>query len=201
MNFKWKDKRLGAGLIAAVIALTPVALMADDHGDHEDGYRKTATVIRNFEHNQITLPQLIKTAEKAGKGIAIDVELEDDSPVQKYEITLLSGKEVLSVYLSAFNGEVIKVGNPEVIHSAVARITNLYDGLQSKKVSLQEAVSIAEKYEKGVAYQAHIEEMDNWTGYEIDLISNGKQVRIVIDPENGHIVGRKSQDEEDDDES
>jgi len=192
MNILRKNKRISASIIAAVIALTPVAMLAEGHNDHGDGYREADVVIRSMEQHQITLPQIIKTAEKAGEGIAIGVEVEDDSAIQTIEVTLLRDNEVLCVNLSPLTGDVVKIGSPEIIHSAVARLTNRYDSLKDNKVSLQEAVSIAEKAEQGTAYHAHIEDMDDWDGYEISIVSNGTHLRVIVDPETGRIVSRET---------
>jgi|GEM_PF-2654853 len=192
MNIPWNPKYIGAGILAATIAFAPVTLLAHDNGRHDDGYREAAVIISAMEQNQTRLPQLIETAQKAGEGIAIGVEVEGESALQFIEVTLLRDNEVLRVTLSPLTGEVIKVGSPEIIDSAIARLTKQYDSLKTSKITLQEAVIIAEEAEKGFAYHAHAEDMDDWTGYEVNVMSNGRSIQVVIDPESGRVVGRKT---------
>ncbi len=192
MNVSSTHKRIGAGIIAAVIALSPIALMAEGHEGRGAGFRDAAVVIQSLEEHQVTIPQLIEAAEAAGNGVAISVEVEDDVALLGIEVTLLRNNEVLRVNCSPLTGEVIKVGSPEIIHSAIARISNRYDSLKNAKINLSEAVVIAEKAEQGTAYRAHVEDMDDWTCYEVKVMSNGTPVRVIIDPENGRIVSRSS---------
>ncbi|MGL1862668.1 MAG: PepSY domain-containing protein [Pseudodesulfovibrio sp.] len=190
MNVSSTHKRIGAGIIAAVIALSPIAMMAEGHEGRGGGIRDAAVVIQSLEAHQVTFPQLIEAAEAAGKGVAIGIEVEGDVALQGIEVTLLRDNEVLKVNCSPLTGEVIKVGSPEIIHSAIARISKRYDSLKNAKISLLEAVIIAEKAEQGIAYRAHVEDMDNWVCYEINVMFNGNPVRVIIDPESGRIVGR-----------
>lgn len=192
MNVSSTHKRIGAGIIAAVIALSPIALMAEDHKGHGDGIKEAAVVVQSLEEHQVTIPQLIEAAEAAGKGITIGVEVEDDVALQGIEVTLLRDNEVLKVNCSPLTGEVLKIGSPEIIHSAIAKISKRYDSLKSAKISLPEAVTIAEKAEQGTAYRAHVEDMDDWACYEVNVMSNGTPIRVIIDPESGRIVGRSS---------
>lgn len=190
MNVSSTHKRIGAGIIAAVIALSPVALMAEGREGRGGAIRDAAVVLQSLEEHQISTPQLIEAAEAAGKGVAIGVEVEDDVALQGIEVTLLRDNEILRVNCSPQTGEVLKVGSPEIIHSAIARISNRYDSLRNAKISLHEAVSIAEKAEQGTAYRAHVEDMDDWACYEVKVMSNGVPVRVIIDPDSGRIVGR-----------
>lgn len=190
MKITLTHKRIGAGILAAAIAFTPVTLIAEGHDGHDDNYRDAAVVIRSLEQHQVTLPQLIQNAEEAGKGIAIGVEVEDDIALQGIEVILLRDNEIIRVNTSPLTGQVLNVGSPEIIHSAVARISKRYDTLKDAKTSLREAIATAEKAEQGIAYQAHVEEMDDWACYEILVISNGTQIRVIVDPETGRIVGR-----------
>lgn len=182
--------RIGAGILAVAIALSPVTLMAEGHGNHDDSYRDAAVVTRSLEQHQIALPQLIQKAEEVGKGIAIGVEVEDDIALQGIEVILLRDSEIIRVNTSPVTGDVLKIGSPEIIHSAIARISKRYDSLKNAKTSLREAVTIAEKTENGIAYQAHVEDIDDWACYEINIMSNGTQIRVIVDPETGRIVGR-----------
>lgn len=190
MNVLTFKKLIGAGTVAAVVALTPAVSMADGHGGRNDGVREVAFVIRTLEQHDQSFPKLIDVAETAASGIAIGIEIEDDVDRQGVEVTVLRDNEIVRVNMSPKTGQPLSVGSPEIIQSAVARISKRYDSLKSAKVSLREAIMTAEKAEQGVAYRARVDNEDGWACYEVQLMSNGVPIRVVIDPENGRIVGR-----------
>lgn len=190
MNSLNLKKQIGAGIIATVVVLTPVISMADGHGGHDNGVREAAFVMRTMEQHKLSIPKLIETAETAANGVAIGVEVEDDVAKYGIEVTVLRDNEVVRVNMSPETGEPLNVGSPEIIHSAVARISKRYDSLKNAKVSLREAIMTAEKAEQGVAYRAHVDNEDGWACYEIKVMNSGIPTRIIIDPESGRIVGR-----------
>ena len=151
--------RIGAAIIAAAIVCSPIALAA---GKHDADSQKITITLQSLRQHQVTIAKLIKAAEIAGKGIAISVEIDDDEILPPIEVILLRDDEIIPVSCSPSTGEVIKVGSPEIIHSAISRITNRYKSLDTAKVSLREAIDIAEQSEHGLTYKAHVEDIDGW---------------------------------------
>lgn len=192
MNILHANKRISAGIIAVAIALSPITLAAEGREGHDEDSQIIAITLHQLQQHQITIPYIIKAAETAGKGIAISVEVEDDEVLHPIEVTLLRDNEIIPVSCSPSTGEVIKVGSPEIIHSAISKITNKYESLKTAKVSLREAVAIAEQSEHGITYKAHVDEIDDWDCYKIQMLVNGKHVRVIVDPENGRIVSRQT---------
>lgn len=196
MNLLYMHKRIGAGIIAAAIAFSPIPSAAEGRDGHDEDRQEIAITLHHLQQHQITIPQLIKAAEIAGKGVAISVEVEDDGILHPIEVTLIRDNEIIPVSCSPSTGEVIKVGSPEIIHSAISKITNKYESLKTAKISLREAVVIAEQSEQGITFKAHVEEIDDWDCYEIHMLVNGKHVRVIVDPENGRIVSRQARHRE-----
>lgn len=176
-----------AGICAAILFLFPLVSDAEETDGFDDNQSYVLVIVKNLQQHDVTISDVIFAAEAAGKGIAIGFTLADN----EIEVTLIRNDEILRVDCSPVTGEVVTVGTPKIMHSILARISNRYSSLKTAKVSLREAIAIAENSEKGFTYKADVEFYDSWANYEILMIVNSKLVQIIIDPENGRIVGRR----------
>lgn len=174
-----------AGFFAAIICFFPISSNADKP-DGLDDTQRVVFIIEKLQQQQIAIPNIIFAAEIAGKGTAIGFEFTDNY----IEVALIRDNDIIRVYCSLLTGDVINIGTPEIIHSFLARISNRYHSVKTAKISLREAIAIAEESEQGITYETHVEYLDGWANYEIEMIVNNKPLQIIIDPENGRIVGR-----------
>ena len=190
MRIFFKRRNVVVGLWAvfftAMLFLFPLLSDAEELDGFDDNQWYIPIIVKNMQQHDITISDVIFAAEAAGKGIAIGLTFADNG----IEVTLIRDDEILRVDCSPVTGDVVNVGTPKFLHSILARITNRYNSLKTVKVSLREAIAIAENSEKGFAYKAHVEYYDSWANYEIQMIVNSKPLQIIIDPENGRIVGR-----------
>ncbi|SIN79229.1 PepSY domain-containing protein [Halodesulfovibrio marinisediminis] len=190
MRFFWTRRNYAAGIYVCVFTtiffLAPLFSEASDFDSAESEGRSLVTVIETMQQQHIEIPNIIFAAEAAGNGVAIGFELTENV----IEVTLLRDNEIIRVDCSATTGNVMDISSPEVLHSILTRLFNRYSVLKTAKISLREAIAIAEQAEDGFAYTAHIEYFDSWANYEIQLLANNTILHIIVDPENGRIVGR-----------
>ena len=186
--FKRRNVVVGVwtGIFAAILFLFPLLSDAEQIDGLDDDQWSIPIIVKNMQQHEITISDVIFAAEAAAKGIAIGFTFAENG----IEVTLIRDDEILRVDCSPVTGDVVTVGTPKIMHSILARITNRYSSLKTAKVSLREAIAIAENSEKGVAYKADVEYYDSWANYEILMIVNNNPLLIIIDPENGRIVGR-----------
>lgn len=187
--FKRRNAVVGvwAGIFTAIIFFFPLFSDAEEADGFDENQWYIPIIIKNLQQHNVTILDVILAAEAAGKGIAIGFTFADNG----IEVTLVRDDEILRVDCSPVTGDVITVGTPKIMHSILARITNRYNSLKTVKVKLREAIAIAEKSENGFAYKAQVEYFDSWANYEIQMIVNNKPLQLIIDPENGRIVGRR----------
>lgn len=176
-----------AGIFTAIFFFFPLFSDAEEADGFDENQWYLPIIIENMQQHNVTILDVISAAEAAGKGIAIGFTFADNG----IEITLVRDDEILRVDCSPITGEVITVDTPKIMHSILARITNRYSFLKTTKVKLREAIAIAENSENGFAYKAQVEYFDSWANYQIQMIVNKKPLEIIIDPENGRIVGRR----------
>ncbi|MFA9394242.1 MAG: PepSY domain-containing protein [Halodesulfovibrio sp.] len=176
-----------AGFFTAMLLLFPFLSDAEELDGFDDNQWYIPIIVKNMQQHEVTISNVIFAAEAAGNGIAIGFTFADNG----IEVTLIRDGEILRVDCSPVTGDVITVGTLKFLHSILAQITNRYNSLKAVKVSLREAIAIAENSENGFAYKAHVEYYDSWANYEIQMVVNNKLLQIIIDPENGRIVGRR----------
>lgn len=175
------------GIFTAILFFFPLFSDAEEVDGFDENQWYLPIIIENMQQHNVTILDVISAAEAAGKGIAIGFTFADNG----IEVTLVRDDEILRVDCSPITGEVITVDTPKIMHSILARITNRYSFLKTTKVKLREAIAIAENSENGFAYKAQVEYFDSWANYQIQMIVNKKPLEIIIDPENGRIVGRR----------
>lgn len=184
---------LYAVLIVAFIFLRPLAVKADESEFYEEKGLHIHSVMKELSNTNVTIASLLFSTESIVKGIAVGFELEDNG----IDVTLIQRKNVVHAYCPFQLNKKITVESADVLNSFFARITNKYSIIKTAKISLREAVAFVEKSENGFAYKAHVEFSDSWANYKIYLLVNNKPLQVIVDIENGRIVGRynKSADE------
>lgn len=180
-------------LVSAFIFLFPLVLKADEPDFYEENGWYIHSAMKKITKENITIANILFSTEAAVEGIAVGFELEDDG----IDVTLLQNRNIVHAYCSLQKNKEITVESTDVLNSFFSRITNKYSIIKTAKISLREAVDLVEESENGFAYKAYVEFSDSWANYKIYLLVNNKPLQVIVDIENGRIVGRynKSADE------
>ncbi|MFQ5715688.1 MAG: PepSY domain-containing protein [Nitrospinales bacterium] len=69
--------------------------------------------------------------------------------------------------------------------------------LSAAKVGIRAAITIAENHVGGKAYEAELETEKGKTLYEVEVIKNGKEFEVTIDPVTGMVLSSEEEKEGD----
>lgn len=179
--------------IALLTTFGAVSAIADEYFSDDD-MKNIAYVVSAFEQSNSTLPLLIEKAEKAGQGVAVEVEVEEGVDGRYLEISLFRENEIIQVKCSLITGEILSVGQPEFLPSIISKICDQYKTIKYNKISMTKAVRLAEINTSGTAYRAEVENMDGWLCYQVHLFTPTKTMVAIIDPNTGRIVSHRNLD-------
>lgn len=131
------------------------------------------------------LADAISAAEKHAGGKALDATFEDKGGNPAYHIKTYQHSAVWEGSVDANSGAVIGQGKttPEAQLDQEDRAE--LSALQSAKVTLSQAVAMAEKHAGGKAIDAGLEERGGKVAYEVEVVKNGAVETVLVDPASG----------------
>ncbi len=177
-NINW-IRRAGA-LVAVVVFMSgPAAAGNGSTERHEILSRAT-----------ISLPQAMRTAETvADGGYVIGGELQEKQGMFYYEIDVLNKKNKSQIYINPANGLVV---GRNVTRSLVPFGTSnqtKFSTISRSRISLPDAIALALARFAGIVREANLKEsLVGGYVYRIDVIIDGAEHEIVVDPVSGEIV-------------
>lgn len=138
---------------------------------------------------KFSMRQAIEAALKKHPGFTLrTVEFEVKSRGAKYEIELFSKDKQVKIDLSAGGGEVLQSETEEIREDRRAEFGAALE--HAKTADFLKALEVAEKYVPGaVVLEAEWEHnVDGSMELEVDLVENGKQIRIDVNPTTLQII-------------
>ncbi len=165
---------LGLGLMLTA----PVAFAAPDKED--------AQALRSAS---VSLTQAIETAEKQGKGKALEAEFDTENGAGRYEIKVLAGQTVTEYAIDARSGQV--VGSEQQTLESWAKDLGLgadASSLNTARTTLSQAIGVAEQRAGGKAYEVDVESNDGAIQYEVSVLKGDQAQTVRVDGNNGTVV-------------
>jgi uncharacterized membrane protein YkoI len=137
---------------------------------------------------KVSLSQAIDTAEKEGRGKAIDAEFERSGNTGYYAVKVLSddGNKLVQYKIDGNSGQVTGTDN-EAIEKFFTRLKPA--DLQNARTSLKQALATAERQAGGKAVEAEVEREGAGVQYRV-TVANGDRTQDVRIDGNGQLVSK-----------
>jgi uncharacterized membrane protein YkoI len=131
-----------------------------------------------------TLAEAIaKAGPHSGGGTAVVAELEEEEGKVIYTMEFAQGDKIVEVNLDAKTGELVKKETENEDKSAIAGAC---------KVTLTRAVESALQKVPGLAFSASGELKDGKPEIEVQIVAEGKLIKVVIDGATGAVIKVKT---------
>lgn len=172
----------GAVLVSALIGFSVVGIVAKAGPDDIE--------LEIIGTAKVTLADAIAKAENEIEGgRVIEAELDESDDMYFYKLELMRGDDLVVVYMNPASGVIVGTREPGLM-------IGLFDDgdkrratqLAAAKVSLSEALAIAEKEMGGKAVEIKIERDDGRYIYEVTTIQPGLEHEFEIDMASGRIL-------------
>lgn len=140
--------------------------------------------------------------ESAGGGKVMEAKKEHENGKQVFEVEILKDGKMTEISIEAATGKIVESSTENFFSS----LFNLGEGkqreaLEGAKISLEEAITIAQKDRTGQVVEAEAKFKKNQGYYEVTIIADKIETELKIDMANGSILNAKTDaaDEDDDD--
>ncbi len=139
---------------------------------------------------KVSLAQAIEIARKeVKKGHLVEAELEMSDGRPTYEVEFLSGQAVKEVEIDGVSGKVLETETESIDEKHKDRVAAFEKALGQTKLTLTQAVEIAQKkVPGGKAYEAEFELEDGKLACEVELLAGGKFMEVEIDATTGKVL-------------
>lgn len=139
--------------------------------------------------SKISLEQAIAIAQKTVKGdlLGAEFDYENDYGIHatsEYEVKFASGNNEIEVKIDANTGKVLKTEQEQMDEEDLAE----YTAMKQAKVSLTQAMQIAQQKVNGKIIEAEFDLEQNKPVYEIEIAKGTQVQKIVIDASSGTIM-------------
>lgn len=182
---------------ASIITFGSISAIADDFYN-EDYIKSAKYIMQSAEHGNSTLATLVNKAEQEAKGIALEVEIEDENDKPYVKIEILRQREIVQVKASLITGEIFHISQPEFLSSLIERMYSHYQTIKDNKMDLAQAIKQAELKTCSTAYRADIENIDGMLCYQVHLFTPQRTIMVLLDPESGRLLSHRDIERHDD---
>ena len=191
------SKRIMIFLTTVVLVLS--GMMAYAHERNGD-----ATAFFYLKKTAVNIPQVIQGIEKGqnGKVISFKLKRKEDDDTIKYEMKIIKDGKVIEAKVEPKSGKIIATESGGIFSSFSDEQKEIPS---PAKLSLRDAISVAEKQYGGIAIAGAFQEKSNPKMYRIKLASNEGAFMVMVDADNGELFrlstndGRGENDEGDED--
>ncbi len=175
---------------ATTITFGAISAIADDFfGD--DDMKNADYIIESIKTSKTTLAGLVVKAEAETKGIALEIEIEDEDGVQYVEIDILRGKEIVQVKASLKTGEILNISQPKFMPTLIENICSNYDSIKQNTLGMENAIKQAELKTCSTAYKAELENIDGLLCYQVHLFTPQRTITVMLDPKSGRLLSQR----------
>jgi uncharacterized membrane protein YkoI len=137
----------------------------------------------------VSLVQAVDMLEKDGKGLTVGVEFDIEKDIAIWEVKMLGDSGVLEYKVNANTGTILRVEDEHLQGEMMSFFTGLkMEDLQKEKMSLTEAVDMAEKKFGGNAVKVQIEHENDSVQYDIFVYTPADTYKYKIDAISGAVL-------------
>lgn len=147
----------------------------------------------------ISLAQAISTVERQNGGQAVKAEYREHDRTPVYVISTLSNGKGEKTLVDPMSGKIMETDQKGFLSRMFDDEASERTGIKTSKLSLEAAVTMAEKQFDGKVVEADFKDKHAKPRFELELVKDGASQEIVIDGTSGQIVKTKVQDEGHDD--
>ncbi len=141
---------------------------------------------------KVSLVEAVNKLEKDGKGKTVGAEFDIEKDVPIWEVKMLGNDGVLEYKVNANTGAIVKIEDEHIRGSLMAFVTGMkMKDLQSEKMSLSEAVGMAEKKFSGKSVKVQIEHENDSIQYDIFVYTPAGIHRYKIDAMSGTVLNQR----------
>ena len=138
---------------------------------------------------KLDLAQAIATAERETGGRVIEAELDEDDDMFFYKLEVMRDNDLVLVYINPASGVVVGTREPGVMRGTSRdSAQDRAEAVRGAKVSLSQALAIAEERTGGRAVEIEIEREGSSYLYEVTTIQPGLEHDLEIDIQSGTIL-------------
>ncbi|RMX04790.1 peptidase [Corticibacter populi] len=135
----------------------------------------------------LSLPQAIEKGLEAAPGKVIDIDLDRDDGVVRYELEIITAQqENIEVHVNAATGAIDQFKNDgKASRKDLSR-------LEEARIDITQAIDAAVKNTPGTPFSAQLDSHWGKTSYEVDILqADGRIFEVKIDAADGSILRTK----------
>lgn len=141
---------------------------------------------------KVSLVDAVSMLEKDGKGKTVGVEFDIEKNIPMWEVKMLGNEGVLEYKVNANSGNVVKIEDEHIRGSLMSFVTGMkMQDLQNEKMSLSEAVGMAEKKFSGKSVKVQIEHENDSIQYDIFVYTPAGIRKYKIDAISGTVLNQR----------
>ena len=142
-----------------------------------------------MQSSKLSLADAITTAERETGGQVIEAELDEDDDMFFYKLEVLRDDDLVLVYINPASGVVVGTREPGLVRGASrGSAQQSAEAVRGAKVSLSQALGIAEQRTGGRAVEIELEREGAGYIYEVTTIQPGLEHDLEIDIQSGSIL-------------
>lgn len=135
--------------------------------------------------NQISVTKAVDIAKSKAQGIVKSVDYDHDD--YEYEVELISNTMEYEFEIDSRTGEIIEFKKKKLSNNDVRK----YNALRSAKISLTQAMQIANRSVSGQVTEAEFDTEDGTPVFEVKVINSGQKYKVYVDTTTGKVIKTK----------